>query len=579
MHGFTYMSQIVMASLIATCLPGLESASLFRIKVGADLQGNILNFSPLSKRSVDETQPSDEGSAFQPVWEDSGPDHEVGPESPSVLFAENDTFVIIRKVNRPTSRDPFPTVTSSNVFLLPDEMKFWKLLNGFTDSTWTNETTTDSQLEVSILALVGAFFTTNWVWCMVVVIAVLLLFCIPGMVAQICGNRYYRAYRREKRNKAEAKLVEAKDSEFSSTVTPESDRSIPHAFQMLPLPDPPPAILQEADGIFAPTSEPLPPPPETNYLIEVPSIAQVELYSNTPITTPVKYTNPAVCNIINANVPTGDLGPTPGFSTYPRRSRLLQKPRVAVPLGAINEPVVVYPVEATSVTDSKPETSSKIDATQMAIGAEMIIDSNMTNTDKKPRQRHRMPRKKAVRKPPERPPKPKQYKIRPTPDKRARKKNKESNGKKDESKDKQPEETKSEKPNQKRQKRKKREQRLRTKPVDPPIEENPVQKQDVIKKSPTGKKTTNPEVKDLRRKEELLRQILQGLNEAEMLQRKLERTRKWTKDQKLHAVQRLRDKEKSSSRGRGKTKQNSSSSCNDVLSDTTAPSRNKTKTT
>jgi len=227
-----------------------------------------------------------------------------------------------------------------------------------------------------------------------------------------------------------------------------------------------------------------------------------------------------------------------------------QQATVASQHGDPQQPVVVYtlPVKKQQSPDqtmrNQPVTH---DRPWTKIANEAIIDGGrVRNTKDSSAQRPRLREPKPDRyKQPNRPPKPEQYRAKPVP-------------KVDDYRDKTRTAARSKRPwSDRKQQAEANPNESRRRKVEKIIVDNPrgndygaADSQPDRKKS-RKRSATRGRQRELQRRQELLRELIQGFNEADMLQRKLDRTRRWTKDQTRRRGER-REREESGRRDSGK---------------------------
>jgi len=66
------------------------------------------------------------------------------------------------------------------------------IYDNYDDATTSPPPSVVTELMVLTPAL---FFTRNWLWVLLVILAIVLLFFVPGMILQIYCSKFYRAYR------------------------------------------------------------------------------------------------------------------------------------------------------------------------------------------------------------------------------------------------------------------------------------------------------------------------------------------------------------------------------------------------
>ena len=234
------------------------------------------------------------------------------------------------------------------------------------------------------------------------------------------------------------------------------------------------------------------------------------------------------------------------------------EPPLLPPKISRSQPVTVFPLHLQPEDDSREHElihSSKIRA---AMGNEEIVMSSAAvvsaNTDQPRRREHK--ENNGIQQPPARPPKPKQYKIKPSSDipiinDRTLEKERKSERRETATEPRRRIHSRS----RREESPKKRAERSKTLPK--PREQDNRRNNSPSKSRPrrhsaqqTEKDINDNEkkLKQLQRQEELLRQIIQGITEAEMLQSKVERTKRWSNEQKMQTLKARKETNKAKRR-------------------------------
>jgi len=236
--------------------------------------------------------------------------------------------------------------------------------------------------------------------------------------------------------------------------------------------------------------------------------------------------------------------PSKNFYTPPESPEPIKEmePPLLPPKTSRSQPVTVFPLQSQPEDDSREHELIHSSAIRAAMGNEEIVMSSKTvvsGTSDQPRRRERR-EKPEIQQAPARPPKPKQYKIKPSNDVpiiRDETLENEKPSKKREIST----EPRRRKQSRSRRNESPRKRTERSKTLPRPHEQEKRRNKSPSKPKPrrhsaqqTDKDINDNEkkLKQLQRQEELLRQIIQGITEAEMLQSKVERTKRWTNEQK-----------------------------------------------
>ena len=231
-------------------------------------------------------------------------------------------------------------------------------------------------------------------------------------------------------------------------------------------------------------------------------------------------------------------------------SPVFSEPPLLPPKKSRSPSASLYPLRMPSVDRGKDTDSARSPNIWTAMeNEEIVMSSKAVVKDKSERHPRREQRSSAgPQQPPVRPPKPKQYKIKPSyddpPASTLPNKRRQDQAYKDKRA-----QTLRKRPDERERARKKTE---RSRSV-PKTYDRRDRSKTATKSRPRHRSSNRPseekvenenetKLKQLQKQEDLLKQIIQGIAEAEMMQNKIERTKRWSKEQKAHTQQRSKTK-------------------------------------